>query len=456
MGSLIFTLAQTSRRSGSTGDSDVATWDDLLDRYLVFREGSWPILVPPTYLRPDSVEDTVAKVDIAGFQEQPDWYATFDVGTLTYSPRSELAQYVKHGQQFVVYEDLSRQELLIVRRHDAEKGASEEVIAYKALPWPEMDRHETVSRYLVRELSQRRIVWLVTLADESQIDPPDAGEEPGGESLLRMISGGSCTEIVFTAVEQAESNEWVEMGLCVPDGIAQVDIFGTTNLSGFPWFPIATNLPVTTHSVVYAWTNVEELAVAYAAGDSNRDTDQDSLSDARETMLWGSNPALGDTDGDGVDDGAEVSTGTQPLDPNDPPNVKGTVSYYGEQTNVIRVLAVTDSNSWSLAHSATLAAPGDFQIANLPGSNYFVKAFRDLDHDGTLGAIEARGAYSGNPVEVHVQVTGVAITLTDPDSDGDGLTDYEEVTLIGTDPTNSIDGVEKLARARAVIAQHWG
>ena len=50
---------------------------------------------------------------------------------------------------------------------------------------------------------------------------------------------------------------------------------------------------------------------------TNGDQDGDGLSDADETGVFGTDPARADTDGGGVNDGAEVTAGTNPLDPAD-------------------------------------------------------------------------------------------------------------------------------------------
>jgi hypothetical protein len=52
-------------------------------------------------------------------------------------------------------------------------------------------------------------------------------------------------------------------------------------------------------------------------------------------------------------------------------------------------------------------------------------------------------------------VTGVAITLTDPNSDGDGFTDYEELHLTGTSPTDPQDGARLLEETRTAVVAHW-
>jgi len=48
------------------------------------------------------------------------------------------------------------------------------------------------------------------------------------------------------------------------------------------------------------------------------DSDLDGLTDKGETQIYGTDPGKPDTDGDGLLDGAEVLSGSNPLDPNDP------------------------------------------------------------------------------------------------------------------------------------------
>jgi MYXO-CTERM domain-containing protein len=49
----------------------------------------------------------------------------------------------------------------------------------------------------------------------------------------------------------------------------------------------------------------------------NQDSDRDGLSDYEEVYDHGTDPNDNDTDGGGTSDGAEVVTGTDPLDPTD-------------------------------------------------------------------------------------------------------------------------------------------
>jgi hypothetical protein len=402
-------------------------------------------------------------------QKEPDWYWNFNGGMFCFDEKSSLAGQIKHGTEVVVYEDMANQELLVLRVPEKEGQDYVEEIVYKAPEWPDLGKGEDL--YLWRELSKRRIAWQVTLKSKTLAEKEtttESVEEASGPSKESGEGGG----MMLLGMEDYTNHLWlsvlgpalgytngVEISAHVPDGFTNhLEFFASTDLVEFSWTLAATNL-ATEGTDTVSWV---EPAFAdfecrfYAAGDAEVDSDGDGLTDTREKFLYHTNPELVDTDGDGVSDGSEVSNGANPNNPNDPPNVLGTVYYAGEQTNVIRVLAVTDSNSWSLTHSTALSDPGPYQIANVPGSNYWLKAFRDLDGDGVLDAVEARGEYASNPAPVTNQLTGADITLTDPDSDGDGFSDYEELYLMGTNPTNAQDGALALAAARSRIEAHWG
>ena len=176
------------------------------------------------------------------------------------------------------------------------------------------------------------------------------------------------------------------------------------------------------------------------------DFDADGLVNTAE--YWhATSPILWDTDDDGFSDKEELDAGTDPLDPASIPSadLSGTVSYSGAQTGLIRVLAATTSNAWTAAGSTTLAAPGVYSITSTPTlCSYWIRAYRDRNGDGTNNAGEAWGDYTNNPIYLTNNVTGAHITLTDPDTDEDGLFDYVETGTgvfvspsdTGTDPND--------------------
>jgi hypothetical protein len=62
-----------------------------------------------------------------------------------------------------------------------------------------------------------------------------------------------------------------------------------------------------------------EEVLTWGTNPLNRDTDGDVLLDGDEVNTYGTDPTNPDTDGDGIPDGVEVATGTDPLNPLDPP-----------------------------------------------------------------------------------------------------------------------------------------
>ncbi len=176
------------------------------------------------------------------------------------------------------------------------------------------------------------------------------------------------------------------------------------------------------------------------------DTDGDGLNDGEEIGIppgTGTNTDANDpdSDGDGTNDGDEVNAGTDPLDPASfPAAISGDLIYTNGLTGTIYV-AISDGVT---IRTNGFAAPGAYAVTNLPTlTNYTVSAYRDTDGDATMDTWEAQGVYTNNPIWLTNSVTNINVLLTHPtvDTDGDGLTDYDEVNLYLTNPnTNDTDG----------------
>jgi hypothetical protein len=91
------------------------------------------------------------------------------------------------------------------------------------------------------------------------------------------------------------------------------------------------------------------------------------------------------------------------------------------------VAACTAASTWVAAQSAVLAGPGPYVLTHLtPNGEYWVRAWRDSDGDGARSLGEAWGGYGGNPVVLDSERTNITVTLSDPDTDGDGMPDWWE------------------------------
>jgi hypothetical protein len=303
-----------------------------------------------------------------------------------------------------------------------------------------------------------------------------------GEGLPEPV-----TNLVIFAIEQATNG--MVLGIGWPDDFTnKLEVFARSTIATSGWFVASSNLStIGTNSLWWTDTSLSTNDVVrfYSVGNADLDNDGDGVADARERkvtgtdenevdtdgdglvdgysgkvttnnypagtrtnggvyvegeMTWGTDFLLVDTDGDGMGDGWEVANGHDPLDPNDPPSIRGMILYSGGQTGLICVVAVMDSNSWATNYYSRLEEPGSYAISNLPpGGPYWIRAYRDSNGDFTNDLSEARGITT-EAVSATARITAINIELTDPDSDGDGLSDYQE-TLYGLDPTrrNQVD-----------------
>jgi len=315
---------------------------------------------------------------------------------------------------------------------------------------------------------------------------------PGGMMTAMMRSPAADSNILVTGIGQVSTGMLLQVDY--PDTQTnRLEMMVCTNLVEWRWWLVETNL-VTAGTNSLMWvdtgaTNGAGIARRFYRVGASEDSDGDGLADGREALIyhtdpfaldsdgdglvdgysgvittnaypggvatngnlyvegelsWGTDPAKFDTDGDGMGDGWEVAHGHNPLDPNDPPNVSGTLFYSGRQTGTVWVIAVTSSNSWSTGHSYTSSASGfpvSYLIPDLEQTNYWIKSWVDSIGNGQTNATEAQGVLTNALTIITNRVTGQDITLADPDADSDSLPDWWEVRYFGstTNTTGSAD-----------------
>lgn len=144
------------------------------------------------------------------------------------------------------------------------------------------------------------------------------------------------------------------------------------------------------------------------------DTDGDGLNDYAEMYTYGTNPLLEDTDGDGDTDAQEISNGTNPLDPLSSKDTDGDGLTDNYETSHFAILGCVNPQLTADTDGDGLT---DYQEDKVYHTNPCVA---DTDGDG-LTDYEEINTYNTNPNLM--------------DTDGDGLTDGAEVLTYGTNPT---------------------
>ena len=165
----------------------------------------------------------------------------------------------------------------------------------------------------------------------------------------------------------------------------------------------------------------------------NADTDSDGIKDGTEAGTWQrpdlrdhANPLVMDTDGDGLSDTIELAEGrlaTSTADTSYSPYVNSADS---DADGIPDGDESTDGDAiWD----------GSLGSTGTTGSGETHLCLADTDGDGLLDG-EEEGLFGRGEVEVHSPLGTVTVPANDDDSDDDGLSDFEEVNVTGTDPLN--------------------
>ena len=168
----------------------------------------------------------------------------------------------------------------------------------------------------------------------------------------------------------------------------------------------------------------------YGTDPNDIDTDDDTINDGAEVLVYGTNPLVADTDGDGLTDGVEINVnGTDPLD-NDTDDdllLDGEeVLLYGTNPLVPDPDNDGDTYYWFQDCNDTNAMvyPGALEVLNGIDDNC------DGQWDEGFNVTDADGDGLSDFSEFHVFGTN----LSEADTDGDFLNDGEEVLTLLTDP----------------------
>ena len=176
-------------------------------------------------------------------------------------------------------------------------------------------------------------------------------------------------------------------------------------------------------------TNSNETDV-YGTDPEDYDTDDDAISDGDEVLIHGTDPLVSDTDGDGLSDGVEINVnGTDPLD-NDTDDdllLDGEeVLLYGTNPLIPDPDTDVDDYYWfeDCNDTNALVYPGALELLNGIDDNC------DGQWDEGFNATDSDNDGLSDYGEYHVFGTNLSLA----DTDGDFLSDGDEILVHLTDP----------------------
>jgi YD repeat-containing protein len=179
--------------------------------------------------------------------------------------------------------------------------------------------------------------------------------------------------------------------------------------------------------------------------------------DAEGYVMW-SVPAPGDMqDIAAVSNDAVVYAGSAAVTMFTTATVSGRIGYAGFAPGPRVVLFCITNDAWSSGYSST-SSSNAYSVGGLYGEIYFVRAYVDVNNNGTRDWWEPYEAQA-TPLIPSVAVTSLDIRISDYDSDGDSMADWYEVwcslePLNPGDATLDRDG-DGLSNAQEFQLRSW-
>ena len=233
------------------------------------------------------------------------------------------------------------------------------------------------------------------------------------DGIANFLDNDSDNDGCFDALEGDGS-----LNLASVDAEGQL-IGGVDPLTGIPIAVGAGQNPVTTYDASFSGAICDD--------------DGDGLTNDEEAAL-GTDPNNPDSDGDGIDDGQEVNTdGTDPLD--DCNSVGGTPLGTSDcdndgLTNDEEAIVGSDPNNPDTDGDGI----DDGQEVNVDGTN-------PLDDCNSVGGTPLGTSDCDNDGLTNDEEVALGTDPLNPDSDGDGIDDGQEVNTDGTNPLDDCDSV---------------
>ena len=312
------TVQTVDRPVIETESKIISSWADL------YREYDGKSILPPL---PDTEPLTVFDMIQIGnwsFMSDIKWFYEESGGTYYVSPNSKELQGLALPLTIRIYDYLPTGEVYILSSKDGVKFKSEAAFKSGGLTgseFSELTDKERASRLLF-QFWKKRCVWEITLKDESErvkdmlentrSTTASAESEAGGFGMMRLSAPPEYTNGLWLCLEP-QNEGGLQLQIFAPETISNIEVYACANLVSNVWTIAAQNLHPAGPTNPAVWDATGYEVFFLACGNMDIESDGDGLPDARERIVYHTDPNAADTDGDGYTDDWEAAHGMDPL-----------------------------------------------------------------------------------------------------------------------------------------------
>lgn len=272
---------------------------------------------------------------------------------------------------------------------------------YVAMRYPAEVASSTPTAYgewLLGVYDPCRVYAVGLLLDQKDVETFRAAASLRAASLALMMPvmmqmSTPATNLCITSFSRTATNTW-ELTLNIPS--TQTNDLAVITSTDLVWWDKTAEIEGPWSTNVVAWldsvTN-RPSTLFYTVGDIEIDSDDDGFTDLEELYIYHTCPT----------NAASF-----------PARISGTISYTGPESGTIRVIAATDSNSWSLGHAVVAESSGVYTNERIAvGRDHWVRAYLELTANAALEPWEPLGEYPQNALCITQSTSGVDFSISD-------------------------------------------
>lgn len=312
LGSVFLTaLAAGITKYATLSRNRVDTFDSLILRYMEVRESCPPMPLP------FSAEAFFASVQTSRFDfEQSDTWLLLqqDPGILYAEESKELALTLKLPVEILIYESIEDSAIVMMAAPEGTEDF-EEIVRYSAPAWGRPAAGVPADKFLLDELTPRRVCLHLVLRDESSMTADlFAVSRTSSLSAPMPIMMSSATTVTDFRILQDSTNLSVNLPSEFSNTV--ITLQACTNLVEGVWTHALVTNAANSGVMNLGSADIPDLIYYRVDAYGTNDNDGDLLLNLEEYTL-GTDFEDSDSDNDNMPDGWEVQQGFDPLDSSD-------------------------------------------------------------------------------------------------------------------------------------------